>query len=402
MHPSPARHRVALVIALLGMVVSGVAFVVHDRVASEAGYTSFCNLGGVVNCDVVLASRYATLLGIPVAAWGLLAFGTGALLALPGALGARRAGLADLALLALAFGSLAYLVVLLVISVVVIGHACLLCLATDVVALAWVVTVAPLVTRFDAPPVTTWWRGRTAARVAVAAAVVLAIAGGTWAAARGPATALTPSEIQARAPEFYSWYTSLPVRDARALARPDAPRKGPAGAPVSIVEFSDFECPFCVQAANDLRALVASSSEVSLVFRHFPLDTTCNPNVSRPMHPDACLAAYAAECAAREGRFWEYHDVLFANRGRLGRPALITYAERLGLDAEAFERCLDDPATRTRVAADVADAARVGVTSTPTLFVNGRLVEGALERAYYDYAVIIERHAHEASRRHGG
>src|SRR5262245_40345661 len=187
MHPSPTRHRVALAIAILGMAVSAVALVVHHRVAAEAGYTSFCNLGGVINCDAVLASRYAVLFGVPVAAWGLVAFSVGALLALPGALGSRRTGLADLALLALASGSVGYLCVLLVISGAVIGRACLLCLATDVVAVAWLLTVAPLAARFDAVPAAGWWHGRSAARAALAGAAVLAVAGGTWAAVRGPA-----------------------------------------------------------------------------------------------------------------------------------------------------------------------------------------------------------------------
>jgi protein-disulfide isomerase len=119
------------------------------------------------------------------------------------------------------------------------------------------------------------------------------------------------------------------------------------------------------------------------------------------MHASACLAAYAAECAGRQGRFWEYHDVLFENGRQLGRDALVGYAERLGLDVRAFDQCLDDPATRARVAADVEAASRAGVNSTPTLFINGRLVEGALERAYYDYAVIIERHMPQGGSRGG-
>src|SRR6185369_10007891 len=220
MHPSPTRHRVALAIALLGMAVSAVAFVVHHRVAAEAGYTSFCNLGGVINCDAVVASRYATLFGVPVAAWGVLAFGVGALLALPGALGGRRTGLADLALLALASGSLGYLLVLVVISAVVIGHLCLLCLATDVVAIAWLLAIAPLAARFEAVPVAGWWRGRSAARAVLAGAAVLAVAGGTWAAVRAPAGALSLAEVQERAPDFYSWYAALPVREAHTLVGP--------------------------------------------------------------------------------------------------------------------------------------------------------------------------------------
>jgi protein-disulfide isomerase/uncharacterized membrane protein len=401
MHPSPTRHRVALAIAVLGMAVSTVALVVHQRVAGEAGYTSFCNLGGVINCDAVLASRYATVLGVPVAAWGLLAFAVGALLAIPGALGARRAGLADLALLAVASGSVAYLFVLLVISGAVIGRACLLCLATDVIAVAWLITVAPLAARFDVAPVAGWWHGRSAARAVLAGAAVLAVAGGTWAAVRGPETGLSLAEIQEQAPDFYNWYAALPVRDTTGLLGTEVHRKGPSAAPITIVEFSDFECPFCSRAAKDLRELVGSSAEVSLVFRHFPLDTTCNANVQRQMHANACVAAYAAECAGKQGRFWEYHDLLFENGERLERDALITYAQRLGLEAGAFERCLDDPATHARVAADIEAARRAGVNSTPTLFINGRLVEGALERAYYDYAVIIERHAPQGGSRDG-
>ena len=115
----------------------------------------------------------------------------------------------------------------------------------------------------------------------------------------------------------------------------------------------------------------------------------------------ACLAAYAAECAGKQRRFWEYHDLLFENGERLGRDALVTYAQRIGLDTSAFERCLEDPATRARVTADVEAATRAGVNSTPTLFINGRLVEGALERAYYDYAVIIERHLPQGGSRNG-
>jgi predicted DsbA family dithiol-disulfide isomerase/uncharacterized membrane protein len=401
MHPSPTRHRAALAIALIGMAVSAVALVVHHRVAAEAGYTSFCNLGGVVNCDAVLASRYATLLGVPVAAWGLLAFGVGALLAVPGALGSRRTGLADLALLALASGSVGYLFVLLVISGAVIGRACLLCLATDVIAIAWLVTIAPLATRFDVVPGGGWWHGRSAARAALAGAAVLAVAGGTWAAVRGPANALSVAEIQERAPDFYSWYAALPVREPGTLVGPDAHRKGTANAPITIVEFSDFECPFCGRAAKDLRELVSATPEVSLVFRHFPLDMRCNGNLQRQMHSNACLAAYAAECAGKQGRFWEYHDLLFENGQRLGREALVTYAERLGIDVTSFTGCLDDPATHARVAADVEAAVRAGVNSTPTRFINGRLVEGALDRAYYDYAVIIERHAPQGGSRDG-
>ena len=395
MPPSPTRHRLAIAFALAGVTLSALALEVHRRLADGSGYASFCNLGGVVNCDAVLGSRYSAVLGVPVAAWGIVAFATGAALALPGALAASVGGLADLLLLGLASASLGFALVLGG-AMVALGNVCLLCLSLDAIIVAWFVTVLPLASRFAADTRTSWWRRRAAARAFAAAGLVLAVAGGTWAAARSPAAALSAADVQARDPKFYSWYTGLPVQPVNELTNPDCHRKGEPGAALAIVEFSDFQCPFCVQAARDLHALVRARPDVSLVFRHYPLDASCNNHVPRSLHPDACLAACAAECAGRQGRFWEYHDVLFDNNEHLERESLLRYARELGLDVPAFATCLGDPATRARVGEDVEAAARVGVSSTPTLFFNGRTVAGALPSKYYDYALIIEHagHAH--------
>ena len=172
MSASPSRHRVALAVALAGVALSALTVFVHQRIASDAGYTSFCNLGGAINCDVVLGSRYDSLLGVPVAGLALATFALGAGLALPGALGAR-AGLADLALLGLVSASVGFAFVLGVIMAAVLRHACLLCLATDVVIAAWFITVIPLAGRFDAAPRAAWWTRRGAAWAVAAAGVVL-------------------------------------------------------------------------------------------------------------------------------------------------------------------------------------------------------------------------------------
>ena len=393
MRPSPTRHRIALVLALLGATVSVVTLVVHARLASGSGYTSFCNLGGVVNCDAVLGSRYSELLGIPVAGLGLAAFLAGIALALPGAFGGRGGGLSDLLLLGLASASLGFALVLGV-AMATIGNVCLLCLATDLVIVSWFFTVLPLASRFQTGTSAGWWQRRSGAWAMAASGMLLAVAGGTWAAVRAPAAIASLDELRARDPKFYRWYTGLPVRPVAELITSDCHRKGDAAAAVAIVEFSDFQCPYCVQAWRDLRDLVRSRPEVSLVFRHFPLDTTCNTYVKRAMHPDACLAACAAECAGHQGRFWEYHDVLFENHEHLERESLFRYARDMQLDLAAFRTCLDDPATKARVGNDVESGARAGVTSTPTIFFNGRAIEGALDRSYYDYALIIERHGH--------
>src|SRR5438552_13990751 len=108
MRPSPTRHRIALALALAGAVLSALALEVHRRLGEGSGYTSFCNLGGVVNCDAVLGSRYSVVLGVPVPAWGIAGFAAGAALALPGALAASAGRLADLLLLGLVSASLRF------------------------------------------------------------------------------------------------------------------------------------------------------------------------------------------------------------------------------------------------------------------------------------------------------
>ena len=395
MPASPTRHRVALAIALVGMAVSVLALVVHRRIAADPGYTSFCNLGEFVNCDAVLGSRYGMVLGVSVAAWSLVAFAAGAALALPGTLGAA-AGLADLGLLGLVSGSLGFALVLGGAMIGVLRHLCLLCLALDAVIAAWAVAVAPLASRFEAGPRVGWWRRRGAAWAITAGGAVLAVAGGTWGAVRGPGAATTIADVRARDPKFYTWYTRLPVHPVSELTPPAGRMRGRPGAAIEIVEFSDFQCPFCVRASRDLHDLVRARPEVSLVFRYFPLDTTCNGHLSRSLHPDACLAAYAAECAGQQGRFWEYHDLLFENHEHLERDNLFRFARELHLDVPAFRTCLDDPATRARIGEDVEAGARASVSSTPTIFINGRTVEGALDRTYYDYAIIIEQQARDA------
>jgi protein-disulfide isomerase len=148
----------------------------------------------------------------------------------------------------------------------------------------------------------------------------------------------------------------------------NAPLRGPSRAPVTIVLFSDFECPFCVKAETTLRSLEAANpGKVRVAFRHRPL----------PMHPHARLAAKASVAAERQGRFWEYHDVLLAHRDALEREALERYADELGLNHVRFVKDLDDPEIDARVTSDERQAETLGVKGTPTAFVNGRRIVGA-------------------------
>ena len=149
----------------------------------------------------------------------------------------------------------------------------------------------------------------------------------------------------------------------------DDPFMGPPDAPVTLIEFSDFQCPYCRRVQGVLKRLMtAYHGQLKLVFRDFPL---------RQIHPEAQKAAEAAQCANDQGQFWQYHDRLFAAT-ELGVGDLKQYAAELGLDAEQFNTCLDSEKYSQEVQADIDDALAVGVNATPWFFVNGLPISGAV------------------------
>ncbi len=149
----------------------------------------------------------------------------------------------------------------------------------------------------------------------------------------------------------------------------DGPALGPADAPITIVEFSDFQCPYCERANNVVKQVRARYPDsVRVVYRQFPLES---------IHPQARGAAEASLCAADQERFWDYHDKLFANSKQLGSEDLLRYASELELDVARFEQCVEERTHRERVDADVEVGMDLGVSGTPAFFVNGIMLSGA-------------------------
>jgi protein-disulfide isomerase len=161
---------------------------------------------------------------------------------------------------------------------------------------------------------------------------------------------------------------------------PDDPTQGSADAPVTLVEYSDFQCPFCAQVVPTLKRVQQTyGDKVRIVWKNFPLTA---------IHPQAFGAAQAGRCAQEQGMFWELHDVLFANQQALQPEALKTHALAAGLDPAAFDACLDSGQHADAVQAQMDIAMALGVVSTPAVFVNGRLVSGA--QPFDAFAKIID------------
>ena len=204
---------------------------------------------------------------------------------------------------------------------------------------------------------------------AVAAAII------TWLVFR--ATALLPRRQRIRA----LIGTAQPLVDLYRDVDPERDHlRGPREAPVTVVEYGDFECPYCGQAEPVVRELLRNFVDVRYVWRHLPLTD---------VHAHAQMAAEAAEAATAQGAFWEMHDLLLENQDALEPNDLIAYAGKLGLDVERFEADLREHSGASRVAEDVEGADLSGVSGTPTFFINGRRHPGAYDIASLSAAVRV-------------
>lgn len=160
----------------------------------------------------------------------------------------------------------------------------------------------------------------------------------------------------------------------------DAPVRGDANAKVTMIEFSDFECPFCEKWYTDnmqqLQDKYISTGKVKFVFKNFPLS----------FHPLAEKAAEAAECAGQQGKYWEFHDNLFTTRN-LTVDQMKSTAKDMGLDTTKFNNCLDSGSTAAGIQADINEGSAAGVSGTPTFFINGQKIVGAQPFAAFDSAI---------------
>jgi protein-disulfide isomerase len=160
----------------------------------------------------------------------------------------------------------------------------------------------------------------------------------------------------------------------------DDPAIGPADAPVTIIEFSDFQCPYCARFQSQTLPQILSNygDRVRFIYRDFPLTG---------LHENALKAAEASECADEQGAYWKYHDLLFQNQSALDDASLKNYAASLGLDTAAFNECLDSDKYMSEIQKDYQDGIAAGVQGTPAFFINGMPLSGAQPYAAFQAAI---------------
>jgi serine/threonine-protein kinase len=416
------RLQLAILLTLAGALLSALLLLQHHgETGAVAAVQQLCGEGQESGCDRVNQSRWSELLGVPLAGLGLvfyLSLAALLALALPAAEDLKAAA-ARLVVLGVA-AALAADVLLLGVQAFSIGAFCKLCLATYAVnaallallwpqrragaealgrgdgrllALGWLLASLACVSSVWAAD--GWLRTRAAHRAA-------SVLGAPTAPAAQPAAAPSvapsapapgdgsPQALQAEIQRLqqtlddpqklqqYLTAKSLREFESATVEKLDlkVPVKGPADAPIKVVEFSDMMCPFCRQIGLAFKEYVPSTQgRVSVYFKNYPLDQSCNPNMNRTVHPGACALALAGICAHQQGRFWDYHDRVFAQQiDKADSAEARRYAAEIGLDMQRLDSCLASDEARQTLSAQIAEAHRIGTNATPTVLINGRKV----------------------------
>jgi protein-disulfide isomerase/uncharacterized membrane protein len=438
----------ALGLCLAGAAVSGLLLLQHHgEPRAVSAVNQACGSGQTSGCDEVARSSWSRVAGLPVAAWGLAFYLSLALLLALAVVGPVELAL-PLALVAAAVLVSGLLVdlVLLAVQAFSIHAFCKLCLLTYALSAVALVALLParratagsaaLASRPEGRLALAGWVLGTLALAAAVLALNMTLvqraagrqsrllgapapvdarptAGAPTPAPPTPAPADTaapgapqdaaywreraqklqatiddPQKLEAyfseKAQREYDASTPVPIDLA------NVPVRGPANAPVKVVEYSDFMCPFCRSLAAALQGFVPQAGgRVAVYFKNFPLDNTCNTKLPRVVHAGSCTLALGGVCANNQGKFEAYHDRVFATEMQNPQPAdVVRLAGEAGLNAAAMQGCLEDPKTKEALATQIAEGTRLGVNSTPTVYINGKKLP-----RINDFVAVVDKEA---------
>ncbi len=337
-----------------------------------ANGSSLCNVNETFNCDVVNTSAASELFGIPIAFLGSGFYAGVFALALLALSGRKNHGRAAHAVLGGALVSLAYSAYLAWASVQ-LGAWCLFCISLYGVNLilagaSWAETRGSGVSVGDGIKEAFFGKDDRSVGAMSTAGAVIFIGAMFWYRSMGPAGGAAPVVTESGAVDYSSMYT---VTDAPVRLGGSEPVLGNPAAAYTVVEFADFECPACGRISDDVKKIPEKVPEAKLLFKHYPLSMACNPSIQSAFHEHACGAAKGAECARQQGRFWELGRLMFKNQQYLAPTDLEVMASQVNMDMAAWKACLDQPATLSVISSDVDAANALGITGTPTLYLNG-------------------------------
>jgi uncharacterized membrane protein/protein-disulfide isomerase len=401
---STTTARLALIFACVGLGASATAAYTHYQLLANPQYLSFCDVSATISCTQVYASRFGSVAGVPVAIFGGIFFAFAALLAVAG-LTASAEVKDSVAGYLFAASTLALSVVIYLgyASFAILNQVCLVCLTTyaAVIGLFVVAGAATSIPMLSLPRrLTSDLKALAASPLALALAALLVGGaattlaffpreGGSLLAGNGDAALATlatssPAEADAQqAAQFEQWYN----------AQLRIPLVVPTeGAKVLVVKFNDYQCPACGQSHKDYKSVFAKyeatqPGAVRLVLKDFPLESECNSNVATTLHAASCEAAVAVRLAREKNLAAPVEEWLFSNQPAMTPQAVRQQVRQLAQVVNFDERY---PITLEQVKADIAYGRQLGVRSTPTFFINGVKIEGALPAPLFDQAIAYE------------
>jgi len=366
----------------------------HGVGAFESG----CSIDATFDCDTVNTSDWSELFGIPISLYAVPMYAAMAWFAGIGARADRRGARARGLLTAMAGWNVAVSLVLFLVMAVDIGAFCAFCITLDLLHVAALALVlAPPGGRRPAIPEGLDLFGAAFVAVFVMATSFkfTAVYGArldrvALAEVMGEVGAL-PDGVEVRTEARDGSVQKLPTKRHDVPIDKYDPSWGPRRAEVVVVEFADFECGYCRRLSHTMARLREKYQDrVRFVFKHYPMDQECNKRLKRQHHPKACEAATAAICAHDQRAFEAYHDLLFQNQKHLERTDLLAYAERLNLEMERFEGCLNGTGSAEQLTEDISHAGYLDISGTPRTFVNGLMFKGAASEALLDAAIRAE------------
>lgn len=375
---------IQLTCAVIGMVISLYLLVHHTRVKlGIQDSSSFCSFGRMADCDIVNVSRFSEVSGVPLASIGAVYFFFLLILGLVftpksplfKAVSTLLIGLTSLALLI-------DLILLVWIQWLTLKSFCLLCILT------YVANLGHLVANYRMKTLLPSKNSGFLKNLKWSQPVILFLGMSVFIGV----ISFLPSWIQSRSgqdlnqrkaliSDFFNQWPQLPSKNIP-ISKEDASFGNP-DAKLKIIVFSDFQCPFCRKAAFSLHSLLPSFKEdIFLTFKHFPLDSSCNPVVPSPMHPFACSLARLGVCAQEKNRFWDYHDTVFMKVEDSdllsGWDSLRTKLSAIFTAAE-FDQCLQSESSLSGVKKNVQEGIELEIKGTPATFVNGRVLSIPLD-----------------------
>jgi protein-disulfide isomerase/uncharacterized membrane protein len=386
-HESVWRSWFVIIAAMAGLGVCLYLYSFHiSLLAGKIKTSLLCGSDSGLGCNSVSASPYSSMLGLPLASWGAIFYVSLGLLGLGSLIFRRDCGQAFLrwAFFLAVFG-LAFDLYLAHIMIFRIRALCWLCIATYVINFAIIVGLIKQIWRAPEPriPLLSIFPGTADGRAVdsyyrnvikglLISGILLTIVVGA-AGSRFLSGSLTGNDRERLAKITENLVKQTP----KSIEVKNRPFTGSEDADLTVVEFSDFRCPYCARAARYLKlAGSGNHDKARFVFRHYPLDKACNPRLNSNMHPGACLLAEGAACAHEQNKFWAYHDIAFETSGKITRQAVVKIASKLGMDLRAFESCLASGRGLLVVNEDIKAAFDAGVKGTPTIFINGRILRG--------------------------